>query len=231
MRYVADVINTARKLRSKGKTYTEIKKALNLPIPKSTLVSWFRSVILPMNYVKKVRQLNLRHLMKARLINFQKNKERRIYQLEKYQLNNRDLVNNLKDKNVAKVALAMLWLGEGSKKRGVFRLGSSDPRIIKLFLWGIKKCFQFHMTKVRCTLQCRADQNIEALEKYWMDITGVPKNLFYKARIDPRTVGKATMKSEYKGVLRIDYFDVKIQDEIATIVNMLYNQVSLGSEV
>src|SRR3990170_98554 len=69
------------------------------------------------------------------------------------------------------------------------------------------------------------------LEKYWMNIINIPKEFFYKARVDPRTIGKPSIDKDYKGVLRVDYFDVKIQDEIATLVNMLYNQISSGPEV
>lgn len=231
MRYGNKIISEAKELRAKGKTYREIRIALNLKIPKSTFSTWLKNIELPDHYENKVSLLNFKNLEKARKISIQRNKERRKIQIKEYQDKNRGLIKNSNKINMAKIALAMLWLGEGSKTRGVFRFGSSDPRIIKLFLWGIKRCFQFDMTKVRCTVQCRADQNIEFLEKYWMNITNVPKKLFYKARIDPRTVGKTTQDLDYKGVLRVDYFDVKIQDEMATIVNMLYNQISNGPVV
>ena len=95
----------------------------------------------------------------------------------------------------------------------------------------LKKCYSFDIKRIRITLQCRADQNIIELEKYWMNIINIPKEFFYKARVDPRTIGKPSIDKDYKGVLRVDYFDVKIQDEIATLVNMLYNQISSGPEV
>lgn len=231
MRYGNKLISEAKALRLEGKTYTEIKSILNLKIPKSTFVSWFRGIKLPSNYEEKIRLLNFEHLKKARLINIQKNKERRTYQFEEYQKNNKALVSKTTDKDILKIALAMLWLGEGFKTRGTFGIGSSDARIIVLFMFYLKKCYDIDIKKVRCTLQCRADQNISELESYWMKITDVPKGLFYKARIDPRTVGKATIDKEYKGVLRVDYFDVRIQDEMATIVNMLYNQISNGPVV
>ena len=65
-------------------------------------------------------------------------------------------------------------------------------------------------SKFRCTLQCRADQNIQELENFWANITGISKNKFYKARIDPRTINKSSRKKDYKGVCRIDYFSAEV---------------------
>ncbi|MBI3380286.1 hypothetical protein HY029_06045 [Candidatus Gottesmanbacteria bacterium] len=231
MRYKNNIIAKAKKLRMRGKTYTEIKKYFKLSIPKSTLVSWFRDIKLPRNYPERIRKLNLENLKKARLLHIKKSFERRKKLLKTYKEKNNGLIKKASEVGYAKIGLSMLWLGEGSKQRGVFRVGSSDPRIVKLFLWFIKKCYQFDLSKVRCTLQCRADQNIPELEKYWINITNIPKRLFYKARIDPRTIGKQTINKEYKGVLRVDYFDVKIQDEMAVIADMLYNQTLPGPEV
>ena len=84
----------------------------------------------------------------------------------------------MQNREIAKIALAMLCLGEASKTRGSFSLGSTDPRIITLFIELLKKCFTFDLEKIRCTVQCRADQNIELLETYWLNITKIPKKLF-----------------------------------------------------
>ena len=72
---------------------------------------------------------------------------------------------------------------------------------------------------------CRADQNIEELEKYWQGKTGIPKKQFYKARFDIRSVGKPTKKEGYKGVLKVDYINTKIQLELESLANLIYNQL------
>ena len=106
-------------------------------------------------------------------------------------------------------------------------MGSSDPRIIIIFLTLLKKCFSFKQAKVRCTVQCRADQNVEELERFWLDVTKIPQEQFYKAQIDPRTIGKPTKKVDYKGVLKIDYLDIKVQLELESLANLVYNQLKL----
>ena len=79
--------------------------------------------------------------------------------------------------------------------------------------------------KFRCTVMCRADQNIKELEKYWQEKSGIPKEQFYKTRIDARSIGKPTKKVGYKGVLKVDYMDTKIQLELESLADLLYNQL------
>lgn len=216
MRYLTEVIVKVRNLRKLGRTYGEIRRNVNLEIPKSTLSGWCKNVDLPKNYVTRITNLNLTNLNKGRVIAHEINRIKREEFFENLKLKNYTISVKVENLEIAKIALAMLCLGEARKyapRGGTFSLGSSDPRIITIFLELLKKCFNFNLEKVRCTVQCRADQDLKMLEKFWMNVTKIPKRLFYKTRIDPRTVGKPTKKKEYKGVLKIDYFDTKAQLE------------------
>ena len=141
--------------------------------------------------------------------------------LKKANLPIADLIANYES---AKIALSMFCLGEVSKYKSTksFNLGNSDPRI---FIALLKACFDFNLEKIRCTAQCRADQDIKDLEKFWQQVTGVPKRLFYKARSDPRTVGKSTKKKDCKEVLRVDYLDNKVQLDLESLSDLIYNRV------
>src|ERR1035437_6048129 len=145
-RYSMDLIQKAIKLRSKGQTYEEIRKTLNVEIPKGTLHSWFKDIVLPKSYYNKVSKLNVEHLKKARVIATEANKIKRqdfLNQLDKVNSPIADLINNYEP---AKIALAMLCLGEASKYKATksFNLGSSDSRIIVIFLALLKICFDFN---------------------------------------------------------------------------------------
>jgi hypothetical protein len=74
--------------------------------------------------------------------------------------------------------------------------------------------FTLDGSKFRVEILCRADQNLKALVDYWQKITNLDRSLFYKPRIDKRTIGKKTKKKDYKGVCVIDYFDTGIQLEL-----------------
>jgi len=231
MAYPTNIIQEVIQLRNQGKTYREIRFLLKRNIPKSTLSDWCKKATLPKNYVDRISALNINNLNKARLIANEINKIKREEFLKRINDANLPIARKMQNPQVAKIALAMLCLGEARKyvpKGGTFSLGSSDSRIIAIFLQLLKKCFNFNLEKIRCTVQCRADQDIDKLETFWLRATNIPKRLFYKARIDPRTVGKPTKNKDYRGVLRVDYFDTKVQLELESLAQLIYNFVSKG---
>ena len=170
MAYPANIIQEVIKLRNQGKTYGEIRLLLKRDIPKSTLSEWCKNATLPKNYSDRVAALNINNLNKARLIAQEISKIKREEFLKEINNINLPIATRIHSREIAKIALAMLCLGEASRTRGTFNLGSSDPRIITLFIELLKKCFTFDLEKVRCTVQCRADQDTERLEKYWRKV-------------------------------------------------------------
>jgi hypothetical protein len=210
------------KLRKTGKSYGEIRKILNLPIPKSTLSNWCSSINLPNNYQKRIKQITSKNAVRGRALALIVNKEKREEYIKSVKKRVRHLSDEIKDKNTAKIALAMLYLGEGGKsQKGSLMFGKSDPDTIQIFLKLLRYCYPIDETKFRCTLQCRADQNIRKLERFWTKVTQIPLPQFYKARIDPRTIGKPSKKPKYKGVCRIDYFSGYIFMEIKKIIEVI----------
>lgn len=212
----------AKKLRGRGKTYAEIKKILKTNIPKSTLSYWSKGIALPLFYHKKIGLLNKKNMAVGRKIAIMANKIKR----EKYVSEIRNCIKHLptklREKDTAKIALAMLFLGEGSKKaHATVMFGNSDPMAIKLFLSLLRYCYKINESKFRCTLQCRADQDIKKLERFWLQVTNIPSQQFYKAKIDPRTIGKPTKKPDYKGVCRIDYFSGDVFMELKQIIAVI----------
>ena len=131
------------------------------------------------------------------------------------------LPDKLKDKNVAKIALAMLYLGEGSKNQSSLVFGNSNPFVISLFLKLLRFCYPLNEQKFRCTVQCRADQNVKNLGMFWSKVTGISNQLFYKPQIDKRTIGLKTKKVDYQGVCRIDYFSADIFTELMQIIDLI----------
>lgn len=230
-RYSSETRSKIRALRSLGKTYGEINREMGTKLPKSSLYELCKGVNLPPNYVEKIAELNYKNVGKARAIALALNKIKRKEFFQNLKLVNQPLSKRIRDKEIGKIALATLCLGEASKYSATSRrfcLGSSDPRIIMIFLGLLKWCFDFDLNKVRATLQCRADQDTKQLELYWREVTKIPERLFYKPLIDPRTVGKPTRKKNYKGVLRVDYFDTRVQLELESLADLIYNQVQKG---
>lgn len=210
-------------LRKEGKTYREITRSLKISVPKSTLSYWCRSSPLPDGYNIKVREYNLSNLEKARKVALLIQKKKREDYLESLKNRNAHLAQLIRDPDIAKIALAVLYLGEGRKniKRSSLMFGNSDPNIVKFFLDLLRFCYNIDERKFRCTVQCRADQKTKELENFWQGITRIPSSQFYKARIDPRTAGKISKKPEYRGVCRIDYFSAELLIEILQISEII----------
>lgn len=215
MRWNQTTKNKAKNLRKQGKTYSEICNLLKKDVPKSTLSYWFKDVELPKSYFQRLKKINEKNRLKA-------SEQARIENLKRHKLKIKNLKNKNKhlikliNKKVGKLMLAMLYLAEGGKYPSTKGLmfGSSRSGIIKLFLALLKNCYTIDNSKFRATVNCRADQNKERLESFWRNISQIPKKQFYETRVDPRSVGKKTNKKNYKGVLKINYFDTRLQLEI-----------------
>jgi len=205
-------------LRRQGKTYGEIKSIVKINIPKSTLSNWCKNILLSQDQRDRINRLTNDNLVRARLLAVQVNKVKRIKYLETVDKRIKHIPKLVRNKNVAKVTLAILYLGEGAKsKKDYLMFGNSDPAVINLFLSLLRYSYTLDERKFRCTVQCRADQNIKKLEKFWIKVTNIPYSQFYKTQIDPRTIGKPSKKPNYKGVCRVEYFSADLAIELSRL--------------
>jgi hypothetical protein len=213
----------AEKLRTIGKTYSEINISLGVRIPKSTLSLWFRDLKLSRRLSLRLKLRQNLKIKKGRKSALRVTRENRKLYMANLLERNKHLLDLLKSRDIAKIVLITLYLGEGSKspKHGSLTFGNSDPRIIRLFLKLFRKCYKIDETKLRCTVQCRADQDTNKLEQFWQKITKIPLNKFYGARIDPRTIGQKSRNPEYKGVCRIDYFSAEVLNDILKAIEII----------
>jgi hypothetical protein len=142
--------------------------------------------------------------------------------LEVIQRENFYLKKALTYNDIAKINLVMLYLCEGSKHQNAsVCFGNSNPSIVQLFLPLLRRCYMIDEKKFRCTVQCRADQDTGELISLWSTTTLIPKDQFYRSRIDKRTVGIPTTKADYRGVCRIDYFSATIYNELKIVGRLL----------
>ena len=213
-----------RKLRAKGKTYSEIMKELNIRLPKSTISDWCKDVSLPKWYQMKIDKLNKRNLTKGQQMALVSNRIKRETFLKSLFDKNRNIVNKVKDKDILRALLSILYLGEGSKwkSHSGLILGSSDPLIIRLYLKLLELCYGLKPKKLKCRISYRADQNLGQIQKYWSHVSGIPLKNFYKTIPDPRTVGKPTKKKEYQGVCVINGGGSAIQLELEKIPEIIF---------
>ncbi len=218
-RYDKQTLNSILMLRESGKTYKEINDELGVNIPKSTLSYICRGVSMGADYDLRMKRVSIERLGYFRELALEKNKEiqdrRRQVLVEKSSFAS-ERINELE---VAKIALSMLYLGEGSKwnsRRGL-SLVSSDPKIAKLYLDLLKFCFDINRSNLRYRVQHRADQDSVNLINFWSSHLGIDQSLFYRSYVDKRTIGKKTKKINYMGVCSIYGGGTEIQLELEYI--------------
>lgn len=213
----------AVELRKQGKSYKEIQESLKINIPKSTISYWFKNIKFSDEENQKIKNRNLLSIKESRLKAFAVIREKRENYLHSIVSRVEKFSSTLDNKNTAKIALTMLYITEGSRSaKGSVCFGNSDPYIVSLFLRLLRFCYNIDEQKLRCTVQCRADQNIKQLEKFWFEITGINKKQFCKPQFDPRTLGKPTKKPNYKGVCRVQYFSADLSLELKAIAKVIH---------
>lgn len=220
--YEIDIKNRVIQLRKDSKTYGEIRDILGINIPKSTLSFWCSGILLSQLQKKNLYFNMIRKSENGRRAALLVNKIKRENYLKSIDKRIQHLSNIINNKNIAKIVAATLYLSEGAKfRKGSLSFGNSDSGIVKLFLHLLRNAYNIDENKFRCTVQCRADQDIKELEKFWAEATKILPKQFYKSRVDPRTIGKKTKKLDYKGVCRIEYFSADLFIELLKIGELL----------
>ena len=119
-------------------------------------------------------------------------------------------LNTLDDLHqVNHIAAAMLYLGEGAKSEGSFAFANSNPQVIRCWMYLLRTSFKIDESKFHLQIMSRFDQDEDELGQYWTKITGVSH--IHKGHVDARTEGKPTLRTEYKGVCKVHYYDVSIR--------------------
>ncbi len=210
-------------LRLKGFQYREIQETLGVAVPKGTLSGWFKGVVLDDAAKARLERVKISPLALNRRRAVAANKAIRAEYFARIRESNHYLLTECSCEVVNKVALTMLYLGEGAKnpRFGAVRFANSDPEVIKLFLKLFTNYYIIDEVKLRCTVQGRADQDPGSLIEYWSQVTSIPYDRFYPARLDKRTEGKPTLRTDYMGVCVVQYHSAPVLYDLLISADIL----------
>ena len=202
-------------LRKLGKSIREIESSLG--IPRSTLSYWLRNIKLTKSQYKVLEEKHKKALIKARGIAVLWHNKQKADRL-KFAEDEADktLLRVRNNKETIELALAILYLGEGSKKSPTTGMGNSDPLILKFFLKIMTSIYKIDIEKIGFDLHIRADQNPELLKKHWSKELNAPLHRFTSVSIDKRTLGKPSYP-DYKGVCVINCGNIAVQRKLVYI--------------
>jgi hypothetical protein len=203
----------ARVFRRKGLSIVVIEDRLG--IPRSTLSGWFKNI--------KLSKLQQRQLLNKKLSALKKARESAVIAHNNKKQLNVDLATNkaktvikkldFEDDNLIKIALAMLYLGEGFKKSKETGLGNSDPLIVRFFLFVLLNYYSVPISQVRCELYIRHDQDVDRIKEFWSKQLKLPKQSFSYVHKDKRTMNNPS-HDEYFGVCAVRCGHIAIQREL-----------------
>lgn len=225
--YAEEIKQRALELRKQGYTHSELQKLLKYPIPKNTFTGWFKNIVLSEQAKDRIIDRIRKGGAPGRAIAWQNTTRRRAELIERIYQQVDSEIKNI-DQTMAKLCLAMLYLGEGAKSRETFRFGNSDPKVIQLFLKLLRQAFLINDQKLRCHVQCRADQDVKTLEIFWSQVSSIPLSQFRKPLIDLRTRGKPTRRLDYKGVFVVEYYSNLLFLEVKFLSDIIYKRLKLG---
>ena len=215
---------SAIKLRRKGFSIGRIEH--NLGIPRSTLSGWLKNIELSQGQKEKLLQNVREGLIKARkkaVIWHNAQKEKRLKEAETQAIKTMKGID-IADKKILELALAILYMGEGTKRKVETAMGSSDPLALKFFLATLKALYNLDLKKIKCQLNLRADQNPKKMKCFWSKELGLPFNNFGHVNLDKRTIGSKTYPY-YKGVCYVFCGNVAIQRKLIYLSEIFCRKV------
>lgn len=216
---LAQLRKRATAMRWRGESYPAIEESVG--VSRSTLSGWFKGLELPLAAREKILGRKKKHLQTARLKALEVKSV--LYQAQRRAtaLDVRRMFNKLSfDRVHAEALLAMLYLGEGFKKRSLVALGNSDPRILKCFVELLRKIYKVPNEKLRCYLYLRSDHNAVREIRFWSRALGIPSIFFRKPQFDKRTLGKKTWNG-YHGVCAVYCYDAAIEKRLTAAQEIL----------
>lgn len=206
-------------LRRQGLMYAEICDRVG-QIPKSTLAAWCRGIRLESNQQARIRDHILASAARGRPLA----REAWVRKLEQWRRTIEDRVKPFGalpyvNPPIGKLVCGIMYLCEGGKYPSSRHLnfGNSDPGIIRAFLTLLRQHYAIQEQKLRARVMHRWDQDGEALNRYWSEVTGILLSQFYRSYADGRTKGKPTRQRYYNGVCCIVYGDTTLQYELQAI--------------
>jgi hypothetical protein len=181
----------ARRLRADSWTLQDIAEKLG--VSKSSVSIWVRDVPFtpsPRRWGPQ-RRPNPASFAKQR-------------QIEELDAAGREQIGVLSDEAFLAAGIA-LYAGEGSKTDGGLRFANTDATMVRFYCAWLRRFFEPDESRLRVRVYLHEGLDIDAAERHWSEVTGVPLEQFrkpYRAKADPSI---RRNKHEH-GCVYVDYY-------------------------
>ena len=180
----------ARDLRSKGKSYSEIKMLLG--VSKSTLSLWLKDMPLSKEQIRSLRDLNPKRIENFRAT-MKAKRDARLHSAYRQAEKN---ISRLSEKELFMAGLFLYW-GEGTKSsRGKISIANTDPAVIRFFLRWVSS-LGVPREEIKIKLHVYADMDIEKEIKFWSKETSIPIKQFRAPYVKTSALSNLTYKNGF----------------------------------
>ncbi len=173
----------ARQLRAQAWTINEI--VAELGVSKSSVSIWVRDV--EFDEATRAARAGANRRRGARRRGPNRLQTRKHAEIDRLLAAGRERVGTLSDRDLL-IAGTALYAGEGDKTDGVVKFANSDPRMIALFCWWLRRFFEIDETRLRVRLYLHQGLDLDAANQFWSELTDIPLSQFgkpYRAVPDP----------------------------------------------
>lgn len=206
----------ALKARIAGKSYNEIRDSLG--VPKSTLSSWFKQVVLS-DKARERLDSRMRSEGSKRLIILNKLQTHRAEQrAHEAHVSAKKKIPVLTERDLLIIGTVLYW-AEGYKrlkvKDGKERMShtisfvNADPAMVKAFLRFLREVLEVSPDEIHLTMRLYPHIGEEAARSFWMNVTGLPSARFHKTTnmISIASKGKRPYNRLPYGTLQVAVYD------------------------
>lgn len=181
----------ALKMRCQGKSYSQIKKHLN--VSKSTLSLWLRDYPLSKERMSALRDNNSKRIEKYRNTMRKKKADRLQSVLKKAS----EDINGFNERDLFIAGLCLYW-GEGLKvMNSTTSMANTDPHILLFFIKWLN-LFGVERSQLKARLHLYSDMDIERETKYWCNTLKLKKVQFRKPYIKKTELANVLYTNKYR---------------------------------
>jgi len=215
-RYPEEIRKRSLALIAEGKSYAQIQEKYD--VPKSTLSTWLKN-----SGKKPDRSKQLAHLCLARIASAKAKRKQKRIRIEEALSIAKETASHvpIDQESVGKALLAMLYWAEGGKRDGCMKFTNTDPELILVFIFLLRRHYQIDESRFRVGLQVHYYHNQNQTREFWSKKLQIPVEQFWKIYLKPRGGKKKDYKRNFYGICNLHYSSSAIQREL----------IALGQEI
>lgn len=168
--------------KKKGYSYTEIRT--EIPVAKSTLSLWLRTIALSPDQQQRLKEKRPEGTWNLG----EWNREKRQKEITAIRVKAKRAIGKLTKREFLIAGLMLYW-AEGNKVSKIVAISNADPLLISFIMSWFRLCLGITEDRFRVAIHYHQGQDPRMIEKFWSDLTQIPLERFRKPFCKPPGTG------------------------------------------